>query len=244
MGLFNFFNKDDKSENAVQKPVVLSPKDKPYEWFRSEEGLKCYDEYMIAKNFSADETYIKEFEEKGSKYYDIFIEVCHKEHKSPKIFFESLVTAVGKVPGCSDSLLYTAPIKLLADLLTVQARPFYFNDDGDPIPVDPKPDGKLIVSIESNPVLKFAFEFGAYKFENDDLDWQTMIQLWKTALLFVSSEVVIHGNYDVLKENSWLLEKETYVTALGTLRTEKGFLKTGVEKSTRPEFFTTKLEKE
>ena len=217
-----------------------NPEEKPYEWFISDVGQEVYKEYMVIQNFQNDDLYEKEQKEKDIEYFSVYIHVYRKEHKSPRIFFESLATALGKVAGCSDALEYVRPIEETAVILKLMAKPCYFDDNGDPIPVDPAPDGAKLCNADINPVLKFVRDFHVFNF-GGDLDWKAMGTLWHDALFFVVSELLLKNDWQVLDKNPWLFDKSSYLTDMGTLRTEKGFLTTGVEKSTNPDYFKKEI---
>ena len=238
------FDKGSAGAGSTNKVDPRNPEDKPYEWFLSPEGLEVFDETMQIQNFNNDEVYEEEQKKHDVKYFSVYIHVYHKEHKSPRLYFEALVSALAKLEGASDALEYVWPIECVAGALGLQARPCYFDDNGDPIPVEPKPEGRIINDIQHNSVLQYAKQFNVYSFAREDLDWKEMAHLWHDALFFVLRETSVHGmDYDVLGNNPWILDPSTYLTQMGTLRSEKGFYSTGVEKSTNPEYCKEQLER-
>lgn len=236
------FDSKNNSSSASSNKNPRNPEDKPYEWFMSEVGLSVFEETMTVKNFTNDEIYEQEQKDKGVEYFSVYCSVYRKEHKSPRLYFEALVSAVAKLPGASDALLYVWPIESAACVLGLQAKPFYSDDNGDPVMVEPKPDGRQINDINVNPVLKFIRDFHIFSFENKEFVWKEMALLWSDVLWFILRETTEHGvDWDVIGNNPWIFEKDTYLTQAGTLRSRKGLLTTGLEKSTNPGYFKDHL---
>lgn len=236
-----FFNRTPKGYGTNNTSNSLE--DKPYHWFQSEIGIQTYNEYMVAANFYADEKYRKEFEEGDHDgiSYAIFVSIWHKEHKSPFVYLRSLIIAAKKTPNYkNDALAYIGPVDLLTNCLVNLAEPYFFDDNGDPVSKETLPSPEKLMSVDDNPLLKFALTFEAFSFESA-ADWSLAYSLWSAALLFINHEVYVKNDWQVLEKNPWLFEKETYVNALGIMRTEKGFLTTGADKSNDKEYFEGQL---
>ena len=220
-----------------------SYEDKKYEWFLSSVGLEVYDEYIQQKNFDNDKIYKKEAEEKNVEYYSVYVNVYRKGFKSPNLFLRQLVSSLGEVEGCSPALKYVGPIDILTGALEAMLEPYFTDDNGDLIPRNIPLTKEQVVDYNKNPLLKFAKEFKVIDFEDDGLDFKAACDLWFEAVWFIWSEIVVESRVDVLENNPWLFEKDTYLNAAGGLRKEKGFFTTGKEKSTNPKYFEDELAK-
>ena len=231
---------DSKNSGSGTQPIskARDPEEKPYEWFLSDVGHEVYKEFMVQENFDKDKEYEKEQKEKDCEYFSVYVHVYRKGHKSPRIFFESLVTALGKTPGCSDALEYTFPIDTTASKLGLLAEPYLKDDNGDLMERPQHFTPEQLVDYNVNPLLKFVHDFNAYGFE--DGDWKAKIGLWNEAAWFILYQI-IEDKLDVLEKNPWLFEKETYLNATGGMRTKKGFFNTGIEKSNNPDYFKEHL---
>ena len=213
-----------------------------YEWFLSEEGLRAFAEYTDGKNYIKEDD-IEDREEAAIDAWEYgfesYINSKHPGFKSPRVYFEKLAEALGKEPGCHDALLYVWHIEVVGGLLRLQARPYYTDDNGEPLPTN-APGGDYINDVNKNPILKFVRDFRMYNFGDESLDWKTKCQLWHEAVWFVYHEVT-RDRPQVLEANPWLFEKDSYFTSLGTLKTKKGFLTVGLEKSNNPDYFKKEL---
>lgn len=232
-----------KAENAgSEKKSPLDPEEKPYSWFLSQDGQKAYQQTMTIQNFKLDEVYEKEQKEKDIEYFEVLVHVYHKGFQSPRIYLRSLVSALGEVQGCSDALQYTFPIDATAGVLGIIAKPFYSDDNGDPVACDPTLNSRDMCDADKNPILKFVRDFHVYNFANDDMEWKEMVGLWHEALFFVLDQV-IDEKMDVLEKNPWLFEKDSYFNTVGGLRTVKSFLANAADVSSDPEYFKKELAK-
>ncbi len=218
------------------------PTDKPYEWFISERGQESFNAFMSdPKNYF----WNKDFWEEGnlissySEWLSIMLESrTFPGRKNPLAYFAWLLNAIEKKHKGESVLkhreLWTPAIYCLGLL----SRPFVFDEYGDPVPVSFPVHGSIICSIEANPVLAYLDALPFDWFEGDHgVGDHLYLCLVYTAIKFLGVKLLGDRDWDVLNKNPWLLQKETYVSSVGTLRTIEGFLASGAKSSSDPEWF-------
>ena len=210
----------------------FNPADKKLEWFGSEDGIQTFNMYMTAQNYLFEETVKKEHEaSEYSKYsLDNYATVFHKGAKLPFVYFKKLVDSIDV-----QALEYVGPTNLLCKVLSLQAKPFYLDDDGEPQTVTPDFTPEAIVSVVKNPALNFVKNFNCFELKDDAQGtWDDKYALWSSILVWIG----IYGGSDkeIVSENPWIFSKELYLNELGTVRKTKGFFKKCIELTTNEEY--------
>lgn len=236
MGCLDKSNSSDKNNNSVID-------DKDYEWFLSQHGRALYEQTMVPRNFIQDDEYYEEYENQDElEYYSSYVYIHHRGFKSPRLYFDQLVSAMGDLPGASDCLQYVGPIERVSNMTRINAENYYYDDDGNPVADNEAYGYEDIVDKENNPILRFAFEFNALSFKDESIPFEKKYALLRAALLFVAIEFN-RKQQNILEFNPWLFEKSTYLS-LGMPMNVKGFWKIGMEKSTNREYCKEQYEKE
>lgn len=234
MGLKSFFKSlfgstqnETNSEAQTEKTSGEQPKTIDLAWFASEEGQDVYQKTMTPENIIKEEKFINEnynqLDERIKSYtYSQVMGLLHiKGEYSPCSYFQKLLSVIdGKTAHYG-----TFTTNTLVDLLLGLAKPFTINEDGDLEEVKPALNSAEMVSIKDNPLLGFLSSFTVFDFSEPDTFEK--IDLWMAAIFFIVTEIKL-GNKKVLEENPWLFAKETYISAANTIRTKKGFYKTGL----------------
>lgn len=237
MGLFNKLFNSSKEKSKEPKTNQIDPKDtdpkgKDLNWFASDIGLETLKAYTTPKSYILQENIEKEKNYNYSEYsLDVFISAVYKDAKVPYVYFKSLIENIAAQP-----LRYTGPKEMFIKLLSVQAKPFYLGDDGEPQPKDTMLTPSEIVSVEKNPILYFVSNFNCFLLQDDvEGSWNDKWDIFCTVVLFLGTEVAF--DKDVISKNHWLFESSTYFNDLGTLRKKKGFIKKGIELASNKKYF-------
>lgn len=215
--------RQEEARKQQEEANRFNPDGKSLEWFGSEDGIKTFNEYVTAQNYLLEETIKKEQETKYSEYsLEVVISVFYKDAKLPSIYFRKLVDKID-----AQALEYVGPIDLLVKYLSIQAKPFYIDDDGEPQPKVPALTPEEIVSIDKNPALFFVKNFNCFEIADDAQgSFKDKYALWGYVLMWLCA---YSSNKDVISENQWIFSKEAYFNELGTVRKLKGFLKKCME---------------
>jgi len=223
--------KQEEEKRKQEEANRFNPDNKSLEWFSSEDGIKTFNEYITAQNYLLEETIKKEQETKYADYdLDAVIAVFHKDAKLPSIYFEKLANKIDV-----QALKFVGPTKLLVNVLSIQAKPFYIDDDGEPQAKMPFFTPEEIVSIEKNPVLNFVKNFNCFELKDDTQgSWDDKWELWSSILKFIGIFGVVDDK-DIISKNPWIFSKEVYFNELGTVRKLKGFCKKCIELTTDEE---------
>lgn len=214
----------------------FNPEGKSLEWFCSDDGLKAFKEYITPQNYFLEETIEKEKETKYGNYtLKTVVDIFHKDAKIPYVFFRNLIDNI-KV----QALEYVGPIELLIKVLSIQAKPFYIDEDGEPQTITACMSPEEIVSIEKNPVLSFVTNFNCFKLADDvQGSWNDKYGLWSEMITWLGAKCIL--DREILSENPWVFEKETYFNDLGTVRKSKSFYKKCIELSSDKDYFENLL---
>ena len=219
--------RQEEERKKREEAERFNPDGKSLEWFCSEDGIKTFNEYVTAQNYLLEETIKKEHETDYSNYsFDLFVSVVHKEAKLPSIYFKKLVDTI-KV----QALEYVGTTKLLVRVLSMQAQPFYIDDEGEPQVITPPFTPEEIVSVDKNPVLNFVYNFNCFECNDDSQgSWEDKYIMWSNILIWLG----IYGDKDqvTISQNPWIFSKETYFNDLGVVRKPKGFYKKCIELAT------------
>ena len=212
----------------------FNPNGKSLEWFSSEDGIKTYGEYVKAQNYILEESIKKEKETKYPDYdLDIVIKVMHKDAKLPHMFFKSLVNNIDV-----QALAYVGPTEFLIKVLSIQAKPFAIDEDGEPQAISPVYTPEEIVSVNKNPVLNFVTNFKCFELKDDEKgSWKDKYSLWADIIIWLATST----NKEIITNNPWIFSKETYFNDLGTVKKPKSFYKKCAELSTYKAYFEDKL---
>ena len=219
--------RQEEEKRKREEANRFSPHDKSLQWFSSEDGIKAFNDYVTAQNYFLEETIKKEHESKYSEYsFDVFLSVVHKDAKLPSIYFKKLVAAID-----AQALKYVGPSNMLVDVLCVQAKPFYIDEDGEPQAIEATFTPEEIVSIDKNPALIFVKNFNCFELSNDAQgSWEDKWELWSSILIWIG--VFSGSDREIISDNPWLFSKEVYFNDLGTVRKPKGFYKKCMELTT------------
>lgn len=215
--------KQEEEKRRQEEATRFNPKDKSLEWFGSEDGIQTFHEYIVAQNYLLEETIKKEHEATGSGLsLETFISLSYYRAKLPSAYFRNLVDAID-----APVLEYVGPTKLVVSYLSMQAKPFYIDDDGEPQSIVPELTPEEIVSVQKNPVLNYAKNFNCFELADDvqgsfDDKWD----LWAHILEWLCLQ---GSNKDIIAQNPWIFSKEVYFNELGTIRKQKGFYKKCIE---------------
>ncbi len=204
----------------------FNPKGKSLEWFCSEDGIKTFKEYITSKNYFLEEKIRKKQETVYSDYeLETVINVLYKEEKLPYTYFKEFVDKIDV-----QALQFVGTTELLVTALSLQARPFYIDDDGDVQPITPNFTPEEIVSVEKNPILNFVKNFNCFELADDAVgSWQDKWELWSKMLIFLGSH---SWEKDILYKNPWIFSKEVYLDDSGSVRNLKEFCKKCLELAT------------
>ncbi len=239
MGLFSklFGSEKPKEPKEELKTNINDPRKKDLSWFSSEIGLETLKAYTTPQGYTLQVSIEKEKESEHPRYsLDTIIDIFHADAKVPYTYFSSLVSNIK-----AEALEYVGPSEMLIKMLSLQAQPFYLDDDGEPQAKEPMKPSE-IVSVEKNPVLKFVSNFDCFSLEDDEEgSWEDKWHLYSSVLIFLGIKSCVDP--DVLAKNEWLFEPSTYFNDLGTVRKEKGFIKKAIELSSYKEYFEDKLKK-
>lgn len=225
----------EEKKRQEEEKKRFNPEDKSLEWFGSEDGIKTFMEYITPQNYFLEETIKKEKENKYDDYsLDVVISVFHKEAKVPYTYFKNLVDKIEAQP-----LEYVGPIDMLVNVLSVQAKPFYLDEDGEPIARTTDFTPEEIVSVEKNPVLNYVSNFKCFELKDDNQgSWEDKWNLWSNIVIWLG---VYAKDKDFISNNSWLFENSTYFNEMGTVRKAKGFYKKCLELAPDKGYFERRL---
>ena len=214
----------EEEKRKQEEANRFNPKDKSLEWFGSEDGITAFREHITVQNYFFEETVKKEHEAKYAEYsFEAFASVFHKDAKLPVSYFKSLADSMDV-----QALQYVGPTNMLVDVLCVQAKPFYIDDDGEPQPIVYALTPEEIVSAEKNPALNFVANFDCFELKDDAQgSWSDKYDLWSNVLIWLG--VYSGTDKDILTLNPWVFSKELYFNEMGTIRKAKGFYKKCIE---------------
>ncbi len=253
MGFFDIlFGKKSTTSSTTSvnttpsEPVKdLNPKEKDLKWFQSEYGIESLKEHTTPKAYLLEERLEKEYENKdfngrNDVTFDVFIAVYHKDVKIPSIYFSNFVNAIEDEYNIGP-LKYVGPSEMLTKVLTVLAKTYELDDDGEPVKKKSALTVEDLVSFENNPVLKFVKEFDVFDLKDDDTgSWSDKFNIYSDILIFLG--LCSFEDKNVLEENKWLLEEEPYYNSLGIIKKKKGFFKYCIEHCTYPDYWKDKLD--
>ena len=216
--------RQEEAKRKQEEATRFNPDNKPLEWFSSEDGIKTFNEYVTAQNYILEETAKQEHESKHPDVdFDFFVSLFYKNAKLPSIYFKKFVDNIDV-----QALQFVGTTNLLVRVLSIQAKPFYVDDDGEPQSMVPDFTPGEIVSMEKNPALIFVKNFDCFELADDAQgSWDDKWDLWSCILTWIG---VFGGSYEeFVSKNQWMFSKEVYLNELGTVRKLKGFCKKCIE---------------
>lgn len=231
MGLFDGIKKkiDEKKEaerkrqeeekRKREEATRLDPKEKPLEWFSSEDGLQAFGQYFTISNYLLEEE-IKE-EQKANKpdtALEIYAMVYHPEAKLPCIYLSYFIESID-----AQMLRYVAPADYLNSMLSIQARPYCINEDGEPEVINPMLPPEVLLSVEKNPLLNYIVNFKNFLFGADEHG--TAKDKWMILSTMMTWLSCMAKDSEILAKNPWVFSDEVYFNDVGTVRKEKSFYK-------------------
>ena len=222
--------RQEEERRKQEEANRFNPDEKSFEWFGSEDGLKTYGDYITVQNYLLEEKAKKKHEEEYSKYdYEVFVSVFYKEAKLPSVYFRNLVNSIDV-----QALKFVGPTNFLTNVLGIQAKPFYIDDDGEPQPSVREITPAELVSIEENPVLKFVKKFDCFELSDDDQgSWGDKYDLWMSIVIWLA---LYDGDKNIISDHPWIFSKELYFNELGTVRKSKSFYKKCMELTTNEKY--------
>lgn len=228
--------RQEEEKRKREEANRFNPDGKSLEWFTSEDGIKTFNEYITAQNYLLEETIKKEKEEKYNEYeLDIVVNVFHKDAKLPYLFFKKLINNIKAQP-----LDYVGSINMLIKVLSIQAKPFYIDDDGEPQPIMRVLTPEEIVCVKKNPVLNYVSNFECFELKDDAQgSWEDKFRLWSTVIIWLGLSSLV--DKDIASKNPWIFSDDVYFNELGTVKKPKGFYKKCIELATQKEYFEKKL---
>lgn len=254
MGLFDklkgFIN--DAKDRAVQKQEEekrrqeeekrrkeeanrFNPDGKSLQWFSSEDGIKAYNEYITVQNYLLEEALKKEHSKSkySKEYFEVFVAVVHKDAKLPSIYFDGFVHALHDI----EALQRVDPSELLIDILSIQAQPFYIDDNGEPRSKEPYFKPEELISTDKNPTLFFVKNFNCFMLgfnpEGPEIKAKKFT-MWSDILIWLARYGGL--NKEIISENPWIFSHETYFNDSDTFRTLKEFYKKCAELASKEEY--------
>ncbi len=229
--------KAKKEEEKARREELnrLNPRGKDLAWFASEDGLAAFKEYTTPQNYLLEENLKKEADAKEYSV-DIIAKVKYPDARLPYTYFKSLVEGIKVQP-----LQYVGPIEALVAILSIQARTFYLDEDGEPHQKDTYLPPEVIVSVEKNPALNYVANFNCFELKDDALgSWEDKWHAYRSIINFLGAVAIVDPDY--ISKNQWIFAKETYFNDLGVVRKHKAFLKKCIELSTIKDIFEHELQ--
>ena len=198
-------------------------KNKPLEWFYSEEGVKALEERITPKKYLENEKFSID---------------CDDD--TPSAYFEAFINSIKNVEMLEFKIGWKT-LNLVANCLFNQANPISYDEDGEPKLRESVFNSKDILSFEKNPVLYFVKNFKGFSFygEKDVYELFRKSELILEAIAFVYYE---SEDEEIISKNQWLFDSSSYLNDLGTFRDYKSFFKKGIELSSNPDYFKNLLE--
>lgn len=222
----NLINKEAQSEKDR-----FSPKDKPFEWFSSEDGQKAFADVFTREMILKDSQVIadadKDFNEEGKTLYtyDFYVSFIERREKSILYFLKALTDAL---------IIPTHYLGYWMNLTNYVIRVLFsfiknceLNEDGDLVNLKQRFTLPELVDPNKNHILKYLMTLDVYDARKEE---ETAYDLITEGICFIQNEIE-NNNLNPLDNNQWLLEKSTYVSEAGTVRTKKGFFKTAISKT-------------
>ena len=215
--------RQEEAKRKREEATRLNPKEKPLAWFSSEDGLQAFGLYFTISNYLLEEE-IKE-EQKANKpdiELEIYAMVYHPEAKLPCIYLSYFIESID-----AQMLRYVAPANYLNCMLSIQARPYLINEDGEPEVINPMLPPEVLLSVEKNPLLNYIVNFKNFLFGTDERG--TAKDKWmilSNMMTWLSSRA---KDSEILAKNPWVFSDEVYFNDVGTVRKEKSFYKKCIE---------------
>lgn len=211
--------RQEEAKRKREEATRLDPKEKPLEWFSSEDGLQAFGQYFTISNYLLEEKIKKELEDSNrNTTLEIYAMVYHPEAKLPCIYLSYFIQSIG-----AQMLRYVAPADYLNCLLSIQARPYFINEDGEPEVISPMLSPEVLLSVEKNPLLNYIVNFKNFLFGADERG--TAKDKWKILSNMMTWLSSMAKDSEILAKNPWVFSDEVYFNDVGTVRKEKSFFK-------------------
>ena len=215
--------RQEEAKRKREEATRLNPKEKPLAWFSSEDGLQAFGLYFTISNYLLEEEITEE--QKANKpdiELEIYAMVYHPEAKLPCIYLSYFIESID-----AQMLRYVAPANYLNCMLSIQARPYLINEDGEPEVINPMLPPEVLLSVEKNPLLNYIVNFKNFLFGTDERG--TAKDKWmilSNMMTWLSSRA---KDSEILAKNPWVFSDEVYFNDVGTVRKEKSFYKKCIE---------------
>lgn len=186
--------------------------------------------YTTPKGYIMEERLREELDftmEKGVSFNIYLIYAGYGKEKLPTIYFSNLIDKIASnTPIVRNSFAYN----FLTEVLCKQAKPFFKDKDKQIKERANRLSSEEMISATDNPVLAFASKFNFYEFKTD-IDGEladkfaVFMDIVNFLAVFSGIDETIPINKDILQQNPWILDKQTYYNKLGIVKDKKSFLK-------------------
>ena len=211
--------RQEEAKRRREEETRLDPREKPLEWFSSEDGIQAFGQYFTISNYLLEEKIKKDLKDKNADTaLEIYAMVYHPEAKLPCIYLSYFIKSIG-----AQMLRYVAPADYLNCLLSIQARPYFINEDGEPEVISPMLSPEVLLSVEKNPLLNYIVNFKNFLFGADERG--TAKDKWKILSNMMTWLSSMAKDSEILAKNPWVFSDEVYFNDVGTVRKEKSFFK-------------------
>ena len=223
--------RQEEEKRKREEANRFNPDGKSLEWFSSEDGLKTYCERISLISSSSVEK-----EKKYPDYdFDLVVKVIYEESKLPCIYFKKLVDSISV-----QALSYVGTTNLVINALSILAKPFYVDEDGEPQAITPAYTPEEITSVEKNPILNFVANFKCFELKDDEQgSWEDKYELWSSIIVWLG--VYAQSDKNIIANNPWIFSNDTYFNDLGVIKKIKAFCKKASELATNKKYFENLL---
>lgn len=211
--------KQEEAKRKHEEATRLNPKEKPLEWFTSEDGLFTFSQYFTIQSYFLEEKIKKEQEEQSPDTApEIYAMVYHPTAKLPCIYLSYFIESIG-----AQMLKYVAPAEFSSKMLRILAMPYSIGEDGEPHATPPVLPPEVLLSVEKNPMLNYIVNFKSFNFGADERG--SAQDKWTILSCMIGWLAHRVNDPEVLAKNPWVFSDEVYLNDLGMVRKEKSFYK-------------------
>lgn len=222
MGIKDLFNKV-KNKILPQNDKSVSASE-----YTIEDEIATMESYTTPKGYIMEDNLRNQHKEDRSPLLSLRVHLIiwgYGDEKLPTNYFCQLVDRLHNAI-CKDAFAYDYVI----DMLCKQAKTFIMDENGEVSDRKNKLSSKEIISLSDNPVLEYASKFNYFEFADDiygTVDNKRIVFMKVILFLAINSgaDESVPVNRNILKDNPWLLDKDTYYNKLGMVKDEKSFLK-------------------
>lgn len=233
--------RQEEERRKLEEANRLNPKDKPLEWFTSEDGLEAFSQYFTIQNYFLEEKIQKEQEnDHPDTSLEIYAIVYHPNAKVPCVYLSYFIESIS-----AQMLKYVKPTEYLSSMLRILAKPYWVDEDGEPHPAaDAALSPEYLLSVEKNPLLNYIVNFKNFQFGSDEQGSAT--DKWLILSVMMTWLARSARDPEILAKNPWVFSDGVYFNEVGTVRKEKSFYKQCIDLAGDEEtraFFEERYEK-